>query len=386
VFSGAVEAQLEAILAKQKALSELLESGTVAADKIGKLSRELSQLDRAAVAIREYHGLKDEMRDLQELISSGAAPAPNVHDRSDAALAAAPAEEDELVRMARSELQELLPRMEASEALLLRLLIPQEEADLRDAILELRAGTGGDEAALFAGELMTMYQQFCGARGWGWSPISVSRTDQGGVKEATIGVTGDGAFGRLKYESGVHRVQRVPLTEAGGRVHTSTASVAVLPEAEEVDIDIRAQDLRIDTFRAQGAGGQHVNTTDSAVRITHLPSGVVVQCQDERSQTQNRVKAMRVLRARLLEAEREKKEAARAAARRSQIGRAERSERVRTYNFSQNRVTDHRVNLTKHDMASFMRGSDLDEFIDALHNRDQEEELAFLNSGNAAAV
>ena len=248
-------------------------------------------------------------------------------------------------------------------------------------------GVGGDEAALFAAELLRLYEAYAAARGWAWSPLTVTHeADWGGVREAVVAISGDGAFGRLKYESGVHRVQRVPVTQSTGLLQTSTMTVAVLPEAEEVDVTIRAADLRIDTYRAQGAGGQHVNTTDSAVRITHVPTGLVVAIQDERSQQQNRAKAMRVLRARIFDRERERVEAERRSARNAQVGSSARSERVRTYNYQQNRVTDHRVGLSKHDVEAVMRGECLDDFYDALHAADQEARLTEMTEEAAAAA
>lgn len=355
--------QLEAITRQHAEVSATLSSGTVDSKQLVKLSRELSRLDRAVGPITDYQRLRAEVDDLAALVKEATSP------RSSA-------EAQEMGKMAAAELAELQPQLAEAEDGLKRLLVPTDEADSRDAILELRAGTGGEEAALFAGDMMAMYSAFATSKGWQFSPMSVSRAESGGVKEAAIAVAGDGAYGILKYECGVHRVQRVPTTEATGRVHTSTMSVAVLAEAEEVDFDIKPADLRIDTFRASGAGGQHVNTTDSAVRITHIPTGVVVACQDERSQHQNRAKAMRVLRARLYEAERERLAAQRSADRKAQIGRAERSERVRTYNFTQNRVTDHRVGLTKFDIEAMMRGELLDEFIDALAEAAVEEKLA----------
>jgi peptide chain release factor 1 len=310
----------------------------------------------------------------------------------------------ELAKMAEDELAELRPALAAAEARLVRLLLPADEADARDAILEVRMGVGGEESCLFAGELLAMYEGYAALKGWKWKLLS-STTEQGfgGIREAVVSVESSGggggggagagadegapaagAFGRLRFESGVHRVQRVPVTQSTGKLQTSTATVAVLPEAEEVDIELRAADLRIDTYRAGGPGGQGVNTTDSAVRITHLPTGLVVAIQDERSQIQNRAKALRVLRARLFDAERERNESARREARSAQVGSSARSERVRTYNFSQNRVTDHRCGESRFDIAAFMRGEELDGIIDALAKLKEEEELGALEARHKA--
>jgi peptide chain release factor 1 len=255
-------------------------------------------------------------------------------------------------------------------------LLPKDEADERNAILEVRAGTGGDEAALFAADLLRMYQRFAEIQGWRYELMEAHETGMGGIKEASATVTGRGVFAKLKYESGVHRVQRVPDTETSGRIHTSAATVAVLPEAEEVDIHIDEKDLRIDVFRSSGPGGQHVNTTDSAVRITHLPTGVVVAQQDEKSQHKNKAKAMKILRARLYEEQRRKLEAERAASRKTQIGSGDRSERIRTYNFPQGRVTDHRIGLTLYKLEEVLNGNALHELIDALTTEDQANKLA----------
>ena len=255
------------------------------------------------------------------------------------------------------------------------MLLPKDEADAKNAILEVRAGTGGDEAGLFAADLFRMYQRYAESRKWKFQVMGVSETGIGGHKEATASVSGKDVFQRLKFESGVHRVQRVPATESGGRIHTSAATVAVMPEAEEVDVQIDEKDLRIDVFRASGPGGQSVNTTDSAVRVTHMPSGIVVSQQDEKSQHKNKAKALRVLRARLYDAERQKIDDERAEVRRSQVGSGDRSERIRTYNFPERRVTDHRINLTLHQLEKVLNG-ELDEFIDALLADDQARLLA----------
>ena len=264
------------------------------------------------------------------------------------------------------------------------LLLPRDKDDARNAILEVRAGTGGDEAALFAADLFSMYQRFAARLGWRFEVMEISETGIGGYKEATATIAGSDVFARLKFESGVHRVQRVPETEAGGRIHTSAATVAVLPEAEDVDIDVQESDLRIDVFRASGPGGQSVNTTDSAVRITHIPTGIVVSQQDEKSQHKNRAKAMKILRARLYDAERARVQAERAASRKGQVGSGDRSERIRTYNFPQGRVTDHRINLTLYKLEKVVAGEALDEVIEALVAEDQAQRLAEGGSDDAA--
>jgi peptide chain release factor 1 len=293
---------------------------------------------------------------------------------ADIAEAEAMRDDPEMRALAEEELPVLKARLPEVEQSLRIALLPKDAADARPAILEIRPGTGGEEAALFAGDLLRMYQRHADAKGWRFEIVELAESELGGVRELVARVEGEGVFARLKYESGVHRVQRVPETESGGRIHTSAATVAVLPEAAEVDIDIPASDIRIDTMRSSGAGGQHVNTTDSAVRITHLPTGIVVT-SSEKSQHQNRAIAMQVLRARLYDMERQKADAERAAARKSQVGSGDRSERIRTYNFPQGRLTDHRIGLTLYRLTEILAG-DLDEVIDALVAEDQAAKLA----------
>jgi len=289
----------------------------------------------------------------------------------------------ELREMARAELDELKTRQPALEQELRLLLVPKDPRDARNVILEIRAGTGGEEAALFAGDLFRMYARYAEGRGWKITVVESNETGIGGMKEVVASIEGRGVFSRLKYESGVHRVQRIPATEASGRIHTSAATVAVLPEAEDVEVRINEKDLRIDTFCSSGAGGQSVNTAYSAVRIVHIPTGIVVSCQDERSQLKNREKAMKVLKARLYDAEAARAEAERSADRRTQVGTGDRSERIRTYNFPQNRVTDHRIGLTLHKLDRFMEG-ELDEVLDALITHFSAERLKAGEAGKAA--
>jgi peptide chain release factor 1 len=284
----------------------------------------------------------------------------------------------EMAELAREELPTLKEALPKAEAALQLALLPRDAADAKPAMLEIRPGTGGDEAALFAADLLRMYQRYAEARGWGFDLIESQMTELGGVKEVVAHVTGQNVFARLKFESGVHRVQRVPSTESGGRIHTSAATVAVLPEAEDVDIEINANDLRIDTMRSSGAGGQHVNTTDSAVRITHIPTGIVVT-SSEKSQHRNRDKAMQVLKARLYDMERSRVDSERSADRAAQVGSGDRSERIRTYNFPQGRMTDHRINLTLYRLDAVMQG-DLDEIVDALTADAQAQQLAAMNA------
>ena len=322
-----------------------------------RLSREFAELDPIVATITALRKAEKERDDLNQMIED-------------------PAADPDMATLAEAELGALDPKIEELERQLKVQLLPKDAADEKSAILEVRAGTGGEEAALFAGDLFRMYQRYADRMGWKVSILSASESATGGYKEIIANITGKGVFARLKFESGVHRVQRVPATEAQGRIHTSAATVAVLPEAEEVDIKIEDKDLRIDVFRASGPGGQSVNTTDSAVRITHLPTGLVVSQQDEKSQHKNKAKAMKVLRARLYELERSKLDAARAQDRRSQIGTGDRSERIRTYNFPQGRVTDHRINLTLYKIDKVVNGEALDEIIDALLAEDQAAKLA----------
>ncbi len=326
------------------------------------LSREYAELSPVVAGVLAWNGARDELAGLEALIAD-------------------PATDTEMRELAHEERSEVQVRLEDLENKLLILLAPKDEADRKNAILEVRAGTGGDEAALFAGDLFRMYQNYAAAHRWKVEVLSESESEAGGYKEIVASVSGQNVFSRLKYESGVHRVQRVPETEAQGRIHTSAATVAVLPEAQEVDIHVDEKDLRVDTYRSQGAGGQHVNTTDSAIRITHVPSGVVVQCQDEKSQHKNRAKAMMMLRAKLYDTERQNQDRARAADRKGQIGSGDRSERIRTYNFPQGRVTDHRINLTLYKLDRVITGEDLDDLIDPLVAHDQAERLAAMGDG-----
>ena len=321
-----------------------------------KLSKEYAELEPVVNTVRQMREAEEESDGLREMLDGG--------------------EKGELADMATTEIEELGARLEKLEDQLKVLLLPKDAADARNVILEVRAGTGGDEAALFAGDLFRMYQRYAAVKGWKVEILSANESGVGGYKEIVANIAGSGAYALLKFESGVHRVQRVPETEAQGRIHTSAATVAVLPEAEEVDVEIEEKDLRVDVFRASGPGGQSVNTTDSAVRITHLPSGIVVSQQDEKSQHKNRAKAMKVLRARLFEAERQRLDDERSAERRGQIGSGDRSERIRTYNFPQGRVSDHRINLTLYKLDQVMQGEALEELIEALITEHQAALLA----------
>jgi peptide chain release factor 1 len=349
---------------------------------IDKLERSTKRYEELQVLTSDPEVIKDQnrYRDLrQELAALTDQVAEYARFRAIEAEIAANAElaasdDKELAVLAQEELPSLQARKAASEETLKQLLVPRDPLDDKNVIVEIRAGTGGDEAALFAADLFRMYSYYADAQKWKIEIMSSSPTGIGGFKEIITSITGRGVYARLRYESGVHRVQRVPVTEAGGRIHTSTASVAVLPEIEETEIEINQIDLRIDVMRAGGPGGQSVNTTDSAVRITHLPTGIVVHCQDEKSQHKNKAKALRILRARLFEAEEERKHAERAEARKSQIGSGERAEKIRTYNFPQNRATDHRINLTLYKLDIVMKG-EISEFVDALRLHAMEEAL-----------
>ena len=354
-----LEESLKVVQDRHDELSALLSAGNVAPDAFQKMSKEYSDLTPVVEAINALEKTRADLFDALEMFSESR-------------------EEPELRAMAEAEVTALKAQLPELERQVQVLLLPRDEADERNAILEVRAGTGGDEAGLFAAELMRMYQRFADIQGWKFELMEANETGIGGYKEAIATITGRGVFAKLKYESGVHRVQRVPATESGGRIHTSAATVAVLPEAEDVDIQVRTEDLRIDTYRSQGAGGQHVNTTDSAVRIVHLPSGIVVQCQDGRSQHKNKEKAMTMLRAKLYDHQRQELDRERAASRKGQVGSGDRSERIRTYNFPQGRVTDHRINLTLHKLDRVMEG-ELNELIDALTTEDQAARLAELH-------
>jgi len=329
------------------------------------LSREFAELDPIVEVIRDLRSAEAELAQTDELL-------------------AAPDTDPEMAELARAEQAELRERIAALQSALQIKLLPKDAADARSVILEVRAGTGGDEAALFAGDLFRMYQRYAEAQGWSVQVLSASESEAGGYREIVASISGKGVYARMKFESGVHRVQRVPETESGGRIHTSAATVAVLPEAEDIDIEIRNEDLRIDTMRASGAGGQHVNTTDSAVRITHLPTGIVVT-SSEKSQHQNRARAMQVLRARLFDEERQRAEQERAAERKDQVGSGDRSQRIRTYNFPQGRVTDHRIGLTVHKLQQVLAGDGLDEIIDALITDHQTRQLAAMDAQESYA-
>ncbi|MBF0093834.1 MAG: peptide chain release factor 1 [Alphaproteobacteria bacterium] len=355
-----LDAKLDRLVSRYDELGAMLNEGQAADPQaFARMSKEYADLRPVVESIRELEKARADLRDTQDLMAD-------------------PGTDADLRALAGEEVHDLKARVQELERQVRIMLLPRDEADERNAILEVRAGTGGEEAALFAAELFHMYERYAAVRGWRFEGMEVSETGIGGYKEAIATITGRNVFARLKYESGVHRVQRVPQTEASGRIHTSAATVAVLPEAEEVDVQIDPKDLRVDTYRSQGAGGQHVNTTDSAVRITHLPSGIVAACQEEKSQHKNRAKAMKLLCSRLYDFERSRKDAERAASRKTQVGSGDRSERIRTYNFPQGRVSDHRINLTLYKIDQVMAGESLDELVDALTADDQAARLAEL--------
>lgn len=353
-----LETQFDKVLYRHDELRAQLASGDgIDSSTIVRLSKELAELDPVVEAVQAFRKARDEMADAAQMMQDSSADA-------------------DMRAMAEEEFYTLKEQLTALERNVQLMLLPKDEDDEKNAILEVRAGTGGDEAALFAAELFRMYERYAGLHGWRFEVMEVSDTGIGGVKEASATITGRGVFARLKFESGVHRVQRVPATESQGRIHTSAATVAIMPEAEEVDIQLDEKDLRFDVYRSQGSGGQSVNTTDSACRVTHIPTGLAVACQQEKSQHKNKATALKLLRARLYERERAAKDAVRAADRKSQVGSGDRSERIRTYNFPQGRVTDHRINLTLYKIDAVMSGDALDEVVEALIAADQAERLA----------
>ena len=344
------------IISRHKILEKQLSSDKVDKKKFAKISKEYSDLNEILDNAKEYLSFDETERDLENIINDG---------KSDT----------EIKDLAKVELEELNKNKKINEKKLKLFLLPKDDADKKNAIIEIRAGTGGLEASLFASDLFKMYEKVSNKKKWILELISISKSDAGGLKEVIASIKGENIYSSLKFESGVHRVQRVPETETQGRVHTSAATVAVLPEAEEVDVKIDEKDLRIDVFRSSGPGGQSVNTTDSAVRITHIPSGLVVSQQDEKSQIRNKEKGLKILRSRIYEYERQKLDEARSKDRKNKIGTGDRSERIRTYNFPQGRVTDHRINLTLHKLEEFMEGEIFDEMVDNLNLHAQEEEL-----------
>jgi peptide chain release factor 1 len=350
------EAKLDLLLAHHASLEAQI-LGQMSSDRYVQITRELAELNPLIEAVKAYRAILRELAEAEALVAD-------------------PATDAEMRAMAQTERDTLSARRDELTQKIRVALLPKDAMDERNVMLEIRAGTGGDEAALFAGDLFRMYERFASLQGWSVEVISASDGTMGGYKEIIAEVKGPGAFAKLKFESGVHRVQRVPDTEAQGRIHTSAATVAVLPEVEDVDVEIKNEDLRIETMRAQGAGGQHVNKTESAIRITHIPTGIVVSMQDSRSQHKNRASAMNILRSRIYDAERQRVEAVRSADRREKVGSGDRSERIRTYNFPQGRVTDHRINLTLHKLPQVVSGEALGELIDALTTEHQAAQLA----------
>ena len=353
--------KVEQLVDKYQSLEKELSSGGIDKKDFAIKSKKYSSLGEIIQCAREYLNFENQKKELDKMINE---------QNTD----------KEMNELAQSELMQLIENNEKNEKILKLYLLPKDEADKKNAILEIRAGTGGLEASLFAADLYKMYEKVCHKKKWNMEVMSISKSEAGGLKEAIMLIAGNNIYSTLKYESGVHRVQRVPETETQGRVHTSAATVAVLPEAEDIDIKIEEKDLRIDVFRSSGPGGQSVNTTDSAVRITHLPTGIVVSQQDEKSQHKNKAKAMKILRARIYEAEREKKNMERAQDRKSKIGTGDRSERIRTYNFPQGRVTDHRINVTLHKLEEFLNGDAFGELNQNLRLQDQEIKLASLKT------
>ena len=348
------------IISKHKQLESELSSGKIKRDDFAQKSKEYSELNEIVDAAKQIEKFDDNKKDLENLI----------YDNNSG---------DEIISIAKDELKDAILKNQKNEKKIKLFLLPKDEADSKNAIIEIRAGTGGLEASLFASDLFKMYEKISTKKKWKIEIISISKSDAGGLKEVISSITGKNIYSALKYESGVHRVQRVPDTETQGRVHTSAATVAVLPEAEEVDLKIEDKDLRIDVFRSSGPGGQSVNTTDSAVRITHIPSGIVVSQQDEKSQIRNKEKGLKILRSRIYEFERQKRDLERSKQRKSKIGTGDRSERIRTYNFPQGRITDHRINLTLHKLEDFMQGEMFDEMLENLQLFAQQEELKNLN-------
>ena len=353
-----LENKFDQILKNFEDIESKLSEGISDPKKFAKYSKEFSELSPIAEKIKQVFKHKNELADLESLIKS---------------------DDQEIKEMAKIEKESLIVVIPELEKELKFLLIPKDEADKKNAIIEIRAGTGGEEAALFAADLFRMYNRYAEIHNWKSEVMDISETDHDGIKEIIINISGKNVFGRLKFESGTHRVQRVPETESGGRIHTSAATVAVLPEATDIDIEINEKDLRIDIFRSSGPGGQSVNTTDSAVRITHIPTGVISQCQDEKSQHKNKAKALTVLRSRIYESERIKKDKERAQDRKSQVGSGDRSERIRTYNYPQGRVTDHRISLTLYKLDQILKGESLDEVIDALRSDDNAKKLSSID-------
>tara|TARA_B100000700_G_scaffold283112_1_gene335166 strand:+ start:1503 stop:2579 length:1077 start_codon:yes stop_codon:yes gene_type:complete len=351
--------KLENILDRSHELEKSL-SSELSSDEYVKLSKEYSEIEPLKKAIIDWKKLQTEGEELNEIINDNSS-------------------DSEMLDLAKSELEELRKNILIIEDTIQLMLLPKDKADANDVILEIRAGTGGDEAAIFAGDLYRMYQRYSDLNKWKTQIMALSDGDVGGYKEIILSISGENVFSKLKFESGVHRVQRVPATESSGRIHTSAATVAVLPEPEDVDVEVQDKDIRIDVFRASGPGGQSVNTTDSAVRITHLPSGLVVSQQDEKSQHKNKAKAMKILRARLYEAERDKQLQERADDRKGQVGSGDRSERIRTYNYPQGRVTDHRINLTLHKLETILEGQDLVGLIEALITEEKARQLSQQN-------